>query len=167
VYMTCRVVFTLPRHPRALHSFPTRRSSDLMLALVALGALLGWIAGTLVTRLARALRLDERSRTWGLTSALARAGIYRPLSQVLRSEEHTSELQSRFDLVCRLLLEKKKTYINILISVFTSKVVNNTIVTGQSYIMFLFSMHISIYSVYTHSLKIGVTSPHLSITLSH
>src|SRR5699024_11376757 len=27
----------------------------------------------------------------------------------LRSEEHTSELQSRFDLVCRLLLEKKKT----------------------------------------------------------
>src|SRR5437868_8170379 len=27
---------------------------------------------------------------------------------VLRSEEHTSELQSRFDLVCRLLLEKKK-----------------------------------------------------------
>src|SRR5699024_1410232 len=28
-----------------------------------------------------------------------------------RSEEHTSELQSRFDLVCRLLLEKKKTKI--------------------------------------------------------
>src|SRR5207249_8019193 len=27
---------------------------------------------------------------------------------VYRSEEHTSELQSRFDLVCRLLLEKKK-----------------------------------------------------------
>src|SRR5699024_12727505 len=29
-----------------------------------------------------------------------------------RSEEHTSELQSRFDIVCRLLLEKKKIYIN-------------------------------------------------------
>src|SRR5699024_12756558 len=29
-------------------------------------------------------------------------------SLFLRSEEHTSELQSRFDLVCRLLLEKKK-----------------------------------------------------------
>src|SRR5699024_12406280 len=28
--------------------------------------------------------------------------------KVFRSEEHTSELQSRFDLVCRLLLEKKK-----------------------------------------------------------
>src|SRR5699024_11923674 len=30
-------------------------------------------------------------------------------TRVWRSEEHTSELQSRFDLVCRLLLEKKKT----------------------------------------------------------
>src|SRR5438067_3631861 len=31
-----------------------------------------------------------------------------PTDVALRSEEHTSELQSRFDLVCRLLLEKKK-----------------------------------------------------------
>src|SRR5699024_11545284 len=30
------------------------------------------------------------------------------LMKISRSEEHTSELQSRFDLVCRLLLEKKK-----------------------------------------------------------
>src|SRR5699024_11239052 len=30
------------------------------------------------------------------------------VDQGRRSEEHTSELQSRFDLVCRLLLEKKK-----------------------------------------------------------
>src|SRR5207249_9408349 len=30
------------------------------------------------------------------------------ISRAIRSEEHTSELQSRFDLVCRLLLEKKK-----------------------------------------------------------
>src|SRR5699024_11703552 len=29
-------------------------------------------------------------------------------ARLARSEEHTSELQSRFDLVCRLLLEKKK-----------------------------------------------------------
>src|SRR5699024_11539049 len=29
---------------------------------------------------------------------------------IVRSEEHTSELQSRFDLVCRLLLEKKKNH---------------------------------------------------------
>src|SRR5206468_12988234 len=42
----------------------------------------------------------------------ARAGwtMYVPLSarHDLRSEEHTSELQSRSDIVCRLLLEKKK-----------------------------------------------------------
>src|SRR5437868_7545005 len=31
-----------------------------------------------------------------------------PVMNGFRSEEHTSELQSRFDLVCRLLLEKKK-----------------------------------------------------------
>src|SRR5699024_11687878 len=31
-----------------------------------------------------------------------------PGKKYARSEEHTSELQSRFDLVCRLLLEKKK-----------------------------------------------------------
>src|SRR5699024_12127793 len=37
--------------------------------------------------------------------ALRLAG--RARHQVDRSEEHTSELQSRFDLVCRLLLEKK------------------------------------------------------------
>src|SRR5207249_10089465 len=40
------------------------------------------------------------------------AGLPRPTVEdwvaVNRSEEHTSELQSRFDLVCRLLLEKKK-----------------------------------------------------------
>src|SRR5437868_13007110 len=38
----------------------------------------------------RHLFLEENGGTW------------------VRSEEHTSELQSRFDLVCRLLLEKKK-----------------------------------------------------------
>src|SRR5437868_11565838 len=32
----------------------------------------------------------------------------RATRDAVRSEEHTSELQSRFDLVCRLLLEKKK-----------------------------------------------------------
>src|SRR5207249_5509720 len=32
----------------------------------------------------------------------------RRTAKACRSEEHTSELQSRFDLVCRLLLEKKK-----------------------------------------------------------
>src|SRR5699024_6461687 len=36
-------------------------------------------------------------------------GLGRGLGDPQRSEEHTSELQSRFDLVCRLLLEKKNT----------------------------------------------------------
>src|SRR5438067_3966518 len=36
--------------------------------------------------------------------------LTKPMTAIMpkRSEEHTSELQSRFDLVCRLLLEKKK-----------------------------------------------------------
>src|SRR2546422_7781582 len=44
---------------------------------------------------------------------------YRPMSfspadvKLLRSEEHTSELQSRLHLVCRLLLEKKKKKKNV------------------------------------------------------
>src|SRR6266513_3551162 len=36
--------------------------------------------------------------------------IRRKLAALIRSEEHTSELQSRFDIVCRLLLEKKNEY---------------------------------------------------------
>src|SRR2546429_1310118 len=44
----------------------------------------------------------RRRRRW----AAARGTIH--LGRHLRSEEHTSELQSRLHLVCRLLLEKKK-----------------------------------------------------------
>src|SRR5437660_6177806 len=40
--------------------------------------------------------------------AMARAVATEPSLLLLRSEEHTSELQSRGHLVCRLLLEKKK-----------------------------------------------------------
>src|SRR5439155_26455708 len=39
------------------------------------------------------------------------SGVVPAMSVEYRSEEHTSELQSRGHLVCRLLLEKKKTYI--------------------------------------------------------
>src|SRR5256885_5245667 len=42
-------------------------------------------------------------------AVLARAGIPGLFEALLRSEEHTSELQSPCNLVCRLLLEKKKT----------------------------------------------------------
>src|SRR5689334_13299409 len=41
-------------------------------------------------------------------SMFVRGGVYRAVKMSLRSEEHTSELQSQFHLVCRLLLEKKK-----------------------------------------------------------
>src|SRR6266496_3587321 len=55
----------------------------------------------------------ERAVTWSGTTRAAMPGLQvypRTASGALptRSEEHTSELQSRRDLVCRLLLEKKK-----------------------------------------------------------
>src|SRR5260370_21488921 len=43
----------------------------------------------------------------GLATVAAMAG-YVPARRAMRSEEHTSELQSHLNLVCRLLLEKKK-----------------------------------------------------------
>src|SRR5215471_20136787 len=50
----------------------------------------------------------RRPRQWpGQTRRRARAACAPPRHSP-RSEEHTSELQSRRDLVCRLLLEKKK-----------------------------------------------------------
>src|SRR5258707_11513908 len=52
------------------------------------------------------LALVRRTIAIGLPLALALAGI--GAWQTDRSEEHTSELQSRQYLVCRLLLEKKK-----------------------------------------------------------
>src|SRR5437773_8585295 len=81
-----------PPHPD-LHSFPTRRSSDLE---VKAGATLG------------------QGDIHGLR-ALANAAGKRWIRGVVlytRSEEHTSELQSHHDLVCRLLLEKKKEHQN-------------------------------------------------------
>src|SRR5260370_14288275 len=42
------------------------------------------------------------------------------ISPGLRSEEHTSELQSHLNLVCRLLLEKKKQAVNALITIETT-----------------------------------------------
>src|SRR5438034_4195608 len=53
--------------------------------------------------------IRESSFWWGTTSARP-PGPRSPPCQtpVQRSEEHTSELQSHSDLVCRLLLEKKK-----------------------------------------------------------
>src|SRR5690554_4287219 len=51
---------------------------------------------------------------------LARAGLSaHQLTAILRSEEHTSELQSRPHLVCRLLLEKKEIIIFRVLTIIT------------------------------------------------
>src|SRR5688572_32375778 len=72
-------------HPRNQHSFPTRRSSDLM-QFRPLQPVLSY-------------RFAAPPLVHGDASEFHRAW---------RSEEHTSELQSQSNLVCRLLLEKKK-----------------------------------------------------------
>src|SRR5687768_17750280 len=53
-----------------------------------------------------AVRMDDKDMNDGVP--LVTEGGERPARQAMRSEEHTSELQSRLHLVCRLLLEKKK-----------------------------------------------------------
>src|SRR5450432_4597898 len=52
----------------------------------------------------------SRSAAGMCSGSTGQTGPSRRRSQ--RSEEHTSELQSRSDLVCRLLLEKKKTHLD-------------------------------------------------------
>src|SRR5690606_41669744 len=74
--------------PRHLHSFPTRRSSDLCASPMRNP---NASASTVSSRCSVRMRAARALRWWS------------------RSEEHTSELQSRENLVCRLLLEKKKT----------------------------------------------------------
>src|SRR5690606_41635657 len=83
-----------------LHPFPTRRSSDLAIGVVRAGddhrAFTAW--RTEESCELPVTRLPEEE----VYSAILRQ------REVNRSEEHTSELQSRENLVCRLLLEKKK-----------------------------------------------------------
>src|SRR5699024_12492140 len=76
-------------YPPYLPSFPTRRSSDLA----------RWDGPPGPAAPPRSTDATTRPPPVAVT----RRGSWP------RSEEHTSELQSRFDLVCRLLLEKKKT----------------------------------------------------------
>src|SRR5687768_18037073 len=93
---------------RDLPSFPTRRSSDLfypyvthdevrLIGIEAAGYGLesGKHAATLCTGKPGVL---HGNRTYLMQD---------DNGQIIRSEEHTSELQSRLHLVCRLLLEKK------------------------------------------------------------
>src|SRR5690606_40482996 len=87
---------------RDLHSFPTRRSSDLQYSGL--------------TRPKRCLETQcdsDASFRYLMSSARvidASVNVWSGVAvdgATLRSEEHTSELQSRENLVCRLLLEKK------------------------------------------------------------
>src|SRR5690606_41936545 len=78
-----------------LHAFPTRRSSDLGLNIA------DKLAGHLLDDYKYTTSSGSRELVYGDTVRISEDAAY------TRSEEHTSELQSRENLVCRLLLEKK------------------------------------------------------------
>src|SRR5207248_11498031 len=93
-------------------SFPTRRSSDLNVR----GRFVGISKQDKKSRLhaqspcdARGFaHLRDRCALAHAVEDFLRTGFRAvPNSKTTRSEEHTSELQSPYDLVCRLLLEKK------------------------------------------------------------
>src|SRR5206468_11997685 len=89
---------------RCLASFPTRRSSDLTGDVKHLtGALQKLLVATVFLRAGRrGSFVITRSEITKLPRRPARR------KTVAKSEEHTSELQTRSEIVCRLLLEKKK-----------------------------------------------------------
>src|SRR5256885_11718031 len=74
---------------------------------VAIAAILTYLLDPLVTKMSR----GPLSRTKAI--ALLFAIAFFALGGLARSEEHTSELQSPCNLVCRLLLEKKKQLLNV------------------------------------------------------
>src|SRR5204862_4263487 len=95
-----------------LYSFPTRRSSDLDGFAAAGGrphrhGFVERLVGHEVFSSPRGPHCDRHRRADSFCWRHQKESARRWRSQ--RSEEHTSELQSRRDLVCRLLLEKKKT----------------------------------------------------------
>src|SRR5205823_13616463 len=104
--------FHTPSPHRALHSFPTRRSSDLTAAIIVavlLGIPLGVFAaarqGSRFDHVVRVISLTGQSVPIFVLGLLALLVFYVKLGIAPRSEEHTSELQSLAYLVCRLLLE--------------------------------------------------------------
>src|SRR5206468_5716349 len=93
---------------RDLHSFPTRRSSDLGVIIRFVGLGVRKRSGCALLRLSCRMLFGEIRQ--GMPWSNLQQQHVALAEQRLRSEEHTSELQSRSDLVCRLLLEKKKQY---------------------------------------------------------
>src|SRR5260370_19087576 len=65
-----------------------------------------WRRSPAISSLGEMLEGDDHSQS--LTVSSSRFGAHPSLGLGQRSEEHTSELQSHLNLVCRLLLEKKK-----------------------------------------------------------
>src|SRR2546430_13621119 len=66
------------------------------------------------------LLVDDQEELRSLLAANFKARGYEVMEAADRSEEHTSELQSQSNLVCRLLLEKKKTKHSIMSTQSTS-----------------------------------------------
>src|SRR5690606_40718124 len=95
---------------RALPSFPTRRSSDLIYDEDALVEPIRQIRTfTKQSGLDEGAPYIHQQCLQSLYPVDGRAALVTPGTTIdFRSEEHTSELQSRENLVCRLLLEKKK-----------------------------------------------------------
>src|SRR5690606_39476579 len=98
--------------PPDLHSFPTRRSSDLPMPF-SLGIVHGYGfsgAGSNLWTRSVVRALCHLGHTVHVVCQESRPEAYDFVAEAIsyRSEEHTSELQSRENLVCRLLLEKKK-----------------------------------------------------------
>src|SRR5439155_19250102 len=95
---------------RDLPSFPTRRSSDLPLARRRLFATLRTRAFLLEAAALSAVALLFAAIAFAVSTRVVVKSAEQVTLEDLngRSEEHTSELQSRGHLVCRLLLEKKK-----------------------------------------------------------
>src|SRR5438445_8246280 len=89
-----------------LHSFPTRRSSDLSLPAWAAAAGALCHLAILVHDAGREALTGHVVEKAAARTVRSHAGTR--VRRKDRSEEHTSELQSRQYLVCRLLLEKKK-----------------------------------------------------------
>src|SRR5207249_11329319 len=99
-----------PASPLTLPTFPTRRSSDLLRGCRQLAARLARL-GLDVLRFDYYGTGDSAGQGEDATLHTCIEDVVRATEELAsspRSEEHTSELQSRFDLVCRLLLEKKK-----------------------------------------------------------
>src|SRR5438874_10104593 len=90
-------IYSVYRDQRDLHSFPTRRSSDLRCVTHSTWA---------PAPSARSSR-PTISATAPPIPASTSSNTMQRVASALRSEEHTSELQSRRDIVCRLLREKQ------------------------------------------------------------